>query len=144
MNRFVAVGWAVGLGLLGASFSVPVQAKEGLLTIRVCNRSADDALVALSYVPPGENRFLNEGWFRVEPGECKNLAKTDNANFYAYADVDGTDRYWGGSHDLCVEYPGPYEFYSTGSDYCEADQDVKGFVPMTAKEPGTYTWNLDP
>lgn len=114
------------------------------VTIRVCNRTSDTALVALSYIKVGESRFVNAGWWRIAPGACDDLVDTDNAHFYAYADVDGEDRYWGGSHNLCVEYPGPYEFYSGSGDYCDSDQEVRGFVTMTATETGTYTWNLDP
>ena len=124
---------------------VRAQAASGAtVTIRVCNRSNDPALVAISYIKVGESRFINEGWFRVNAGACKDLAETGNAHFYAYADVVDKDRHWGGSHDLCVEYPGPYEFYTSASDTCRSGQETRGFVPMEATDTGTYTWNLDP
>lgn len=144
MNRFLAAGGMLALGLLAAATAQPAQAEEGLLKLRVCNRSSDAALVAISYVPVGSSKFRNEGWFRVNPGECKQLAETDNATWYGYADVVGKDRHWGGNWDLCVQYPGPYDFWSTGSEYCESWQEVRGFVVMTAKEGGDFTWNLDP
>lgn len=117
---------------------------DGMLDIQVCNRSGQSASVALSFIEPGDTRFINRGWFSVRPGECKVLGQTDNATFYAYADVDDTDRAWQGNHSLCVEYPGPYTFYTSESDYCDDDQVTRDFIVMTATETGTYTWNLDP
>lgn len=153
-------GLAIAMALLFALPSAAPQAQDvrkslkgaaaqparsaATVTIRVCNRTSDTALVALSYIKVGESRFVNAGWYRVEPGDCDDLAETDNAHFYAYADVDGEDRFWGGNHDLCVEYPGPYEFYTSTNDTCDSDQEVRAFVTMTATEAGTYTWNLDP
>jgi uncharacterized membrane protein len=144
MNRGFFAVLAFVLGLAAAFAPTPVLAKEGLIKIRVCNNSNDVALVAISYIPVGESRFYNRGWFPYEPGECAILVGTDNATFYGYADADGTDRYWGGDHSLCVEYPGPYNFYTGTSGYCETWQDVREFVVMKAKEPGVFTWNLNP
>ena len=112
--------------------------------LKVCNDSGRAATVAVSYVPVGENRFLNRGWFGVSNGACIDLVSTDNANFYFYADaMDGSGRHWGGDHTLCVEYPGPYTFYSEG-DECEGWQELRGFVPFHAEEAGSWTWALDP
>jgi len=114
------------------------------IQLRVCNRSGDDALVAVSYIPVGESRFVNRGWFPVGAGECGDIAQTNNSNFYFYADVVDQDSHWGGSHSLCVEYPGPYDFYTAGSDYCDSGQETRDFVSASRQEPGTFTWDLDP
>ena len=126
-------------GSRGASANRP-----GSIQLRVCNRSGQNAMVAVSYIPVGEDRFYNRGWFRIGAGDCNDLVETGNSNFYFYADVEGTNRYWGGNHQLCVEYPGPYNFYSTSSQYCESHQETRGFQPASMDEPGTFTWNLDP
>lgn len=132
-------------GNRGAAPAAPAaRGSQGLLKIQVCNRSRDGASVALSFIEPGDEQFINRGWFSVRAGECKVLGETDNATFYGYADVDGTDRFWGGNHSLCVEYPGPYTFYTSRDGYCTSSQDVRDFVVLTATEPGTFTWNLDP
>ncbi|MDY0021949.1 DUF1036 domain-containing protein [Arenimonas caeni] len=114
------------------------------IQLKVCNRSSHDALVAVSYIPVGEKRFYNRGWFRVDAGDCNNIVETINSNFYFYADADGSDLYWGGSHTLCVEYPGPYNFYSTNANTCGSGQETRGFQPASMDEYGTFTWNLDP
>jgi uncharacterized membrane protein len=122
--------------------SAPASATVDL---RVCNESGRPASVAVSYVEVGTGRFVNRGWYEVANGACSSLVSTDNANFYMYADaMDGSGRSWSGGHTLCVQYPGPYTFYSTGAEYCEPGQEVRNFVPMTAEETGEYTWTLNP
>lgn len=123
------------------------QGKSGGATvdIQVCNESGRNASVAVSYVEVGSGQFINRGWYEVYNGNCTSIVSTDNANFYMYADAtDGSGRSWSGHHALCVEYPGPYTFWSTGGEYCDDHQEVKNFVPMTADHVGVYTWTLDP
>ncbi len=115
------------------------------IDIQVCNESGRPAKVGVSYVEVGTRQFINRGWYDVANGACAALVSTDNANFYMYGDAtDGSGRSWSGGHALCVEYPGPYTFYSTGAEYCEAHQELRNFVPMTAAETGVYTWTLNP
>lgn len=114
------------------------------IDLRVCNNSGRDATVAVSYIQPGESQFINRGWYDVANGACEELVTTDNANFYFYADAtDGSGRRWSGSHDLCVEYPGPYTYYTAGS-YCEPGQELRAFTAFRADEPGSWTWTLNP
>ena len=78
-------------------------------------------------------------------GACSFIVSTDNANFYMYGDtLDGSGRTWSGNHALCVQYPGPYTFWSDGSETCPAGYEIKNFVPMHADETGPYTWTLEP
>jgi uncharacterized membrane protein len=115
------------------------------IKLQVCNESGRKATVAVSYMPVGEDRFINRGWFEVEAGACNLIAETGNANFYFYGDtLDGSGRAWQGSHSLCVEYPGPYTFYSTSSTVCSEGQVTRNFVTMSRTEPGTFTWTLSP
>ena len=119
-------------------------AGSGQVDIRVCNKSGRKVTVGLSFIEPGDDRFINRGWFVVNAGRCEVLGSTDNATFYAYAHAeDGSGLVWKGNHALCVEFPGPYTFY-TGDEYCDANQETREFIVLTASEPGTYTWNLDP
>ena len=154
MKAFIAAAAAASLAVLtpaGVSAQIKVEetryAKGRPVTvdIQVCNRSGRDATVAVSYVEVGSGQFVNRGWYDVLNGACAQLVSTDNANFYVYADAtDGSGRTWQGDHALCVQYPGPYTFWSTGSSACEQGQEMRNFVPIHADEPGPYTWNLDP
>ena len=147
-STFVAALVVASLAL--ASNSAIAQVKQNKPTtatvdIRVCNESGRNATVAISYVEIGTGQFINRGWYEVANGSCTSLVSTDNANFYMYGDtLDGSGRSWSGNHPLCVQYPGPYTFWSDGGDTCPVGYEIKNFVPMTAAEVGAYTWTLQP
>ncbi len=129
----------------GSTTAVAAAPTSATVNLRVCNNSGRSATVAVSYVEVGSSQFVNRGWYDVANGACTELVNTDNANFYFYADAtDGSGRRWQGNHNLCVEYPGPYTFYSTGDTECASWQELRGFVPFHADEPGPWTWTLDP
>jgi uncharacterized membrane protein len=141
---------AVAAGLIAlAPAPATAQTSSGVASatvdIQVCNRSGRNATVAISYVEVGSGQFMNRGWYEVYNGACVDLVSTDNANFYMYGDTtDGSGRTWSGDHPLCVQYPGPYSFWSDGSETCPIGYEVKNFVPMHANEAGPYVWTLNP
>jgi len=145
--------WALAaMALALAAAPAPAFAQKGpasgggdQIVIRVCNNTNDNARVAVSYQPVGSNQFLNEGWFGVNAHACQDIATTSNAYFYGYAEVEGDgERYWNGDFPLCVQYPGPYEFWSVGHTSCDSRQVLQYFVQMHADTWGSYTWSLDP
>lgn len=146
----IAVSLVAGSPGLAAAQSkpgmaTPAPAQSSTVDLRVCNESGRNGTVAVSYVEVGSGRFINRGWFAVDNGACIELASTDNSNFYMYGDtVDGSGRTWSGDHALCVQYPGPYSFWSDGSDTCPAGYEIRNFVAMQADETGPYTWTLEP
>lgn len=152
IHLILAAAMAVSAPSMASAQSKPGQVyKPGesggrpTVDLKVCNRSGRPATVAVSYVQVGESRFMNRGWYDVADGACRDLVTTDNENFYFYADAtDGSGRNWQGSHGLCVEYPGPYTFYSTGSSSCGSGQELRNFSAFRADEPGNWTWTLNP
>ena len=148
-SRLVVAAIAASLAATAPGFA-SAQVKQNKPTsatvdVQVCNESGRNATVAISYVEPGTGQFRNRGWFAVANGACESIVSTDNANFYMYGDAaDGSGRSWSGNHTLCVQYPGPYDFWSDGGDTCPYGYETRDFVPMTATETGTYTWTLNP
>lgn len=146
----LAMSFAAGAPDLAAAQSKPgmtppAPARPATVDIRVCNESGRNGSVAISYVEVGTGRFINRGWYEVANGVCTELVSTDNANFYLYGDTtDGSGRSWSGNHALCVQYPGPYTFWSDGSQTCPAGYETRDFVVMRADDVGTYTWTLEP
>ncbi|HYC68025.1 DUF1036 domain-containing protein [Brevundimonas sp.] len=123
----------------------PNKSTSATVDIQVCNESGRNGTVAISYVEVGSGQFINRGWFEVANGTCQAIVSTDNANFYMYGDtLDGSGRTWSGNHPLCVQYPGPYTFWSDGSDSCPVDYEIRNFVAMHADDVGAYTWTLNP
>jgi uncharacterized membrane protein len=148
ISRFLAalaVCAAVGLGLAPTAHAQKGGGGGAYVTIQVCNNSANPANVAISYQPINQANFYNEGWYTIAPRACRELAQTTNGYFYGYAEVvnDGA-RYWSGDHPLCVQYPGPFAFWSSGSTQCARGQEVRQFVTMHTENWGVYTWSLDP
>lgn len=138
-----APGLAIAQSKPGMAPAAP--ARPATVDIRVCNESGRNASVAISYVEVGSGRFINRGWYVVNNGQCTAIVSTDNANFYMYGDaIDGSGRSWSGNHALCVQYPGPYTFWSDGSNTCPSGYETRNFVVLRAEDVGTYTWTLDP
>ncbi len=148
MRKILTIAAASAMALsMGVA---PAYAQKGgggganVITLQVCNNTNQTAQVAISYKPVGSNTFINEGWYNVEPRTCRNLAETTNSYIYGYAEVQGSDtEVWEGSHPRCVQYPGPYEFYDSGSTYCETYQEVRNFETLYAENWGVFTWTLD-
>jgi uncharacterized membrane protein len=146
-----AVAVSVIVGAPGAAFAQlkpgmapPAPAPSATVDIRVCNESGRNASAAISYVEVGTGRFINRGWYLVDNGACTEIVSTDNSNFYMYADAtDGSGLSWSGNHSLCVQYPGPYTFWSGGTT-CAEGQETRNFVVMHAENTGPYTWTLEP
>lgn len=147
-----AIVASLAAGALPGAAAAQAKPKPGMapppsatVDIRVCNRSGRNGTVAISYVEIGTGRFINRGWYVVNDGACTDLVSTDNANFYMHGETtDGSGRVWSGNHALCVQHPGPYTFWSDGSDTCPSGYETRDFVVLHAEETGTYTWNLDP
>jgi uncharacterized membrane protein len=130
--------------LAAAAMVSPAQAR-GTVTLRVCNRTNDTVLVASSFIPIGGSDWRNKGWTRVRAGGCEDIFRTDNRTFYARAEVKGdSEQYWGADIKQCVEYPGPYDFF-TGSDETTCPEgEPAEFTTFHSDGRPVYVWNLDP
>jgi len=138
----IAVLCLVGLGTI--TLATPAEARSRI-TLRVCNRTSDVVLVASSYIPVGCSDWRNKGWTRVRAGGCDDIFTTDNRTFYARAEVKGdSDQYWGSDIKQCVEYPGPYDFYTGSDDTTCPEGEPAEFTTFHSDGRSVYVWNLDP
>ena len=148
LRGFVLAAAGLVLAMGGPAPAVaqkPGETGSGEILFRVCNNTNNPTRVAVSYQPVGSGQFYNEGWYGVPSRSCQDIVRTGNAYIYGYAEVENDgSRYWAGDHPLCVQYPGPYAFWSTGSQYCAAGQELRNFVVMHVETFGEYTWTLDP
>lgn len=143
-KNFGATALAGAALFAAVAATTPAQARSAV-TLRVCNRTNDTVLVASSYIPIGGSDWRNKGWTRVRAGGCEDIFKTDNRTFYARAEVKGdSDQYWGADIKQCVEYPGPYDFF-TGSDETTCPEgEPAEFTTFHSDGRPVYVWNLDP
>ena len=134
------------IGLATTALVAPAQARSGnTITLRVCNRTDDIVLVASSYIPVGGSGWRNKGWTRVDGGACLDIFRTTNRTFYVRAEVKGdSDQYWGKDIKQCVEYPGPYDFYTGSNDTTCPEGEPAEFTTFHSDGRSVYVWNLDP
>jgi uncharacterized membrane protein len=146
-SRKFSLAVALGLaGLAAVSMSTPAQARGGnVVTMRACNHTDDTVLVASSFIPVGASDWRNKGWTRVGPGGCEDIFKTTNRTFYARAEVKGdSDQYWGSDIKQCVEYPGPYDFFTGSEDTTCPEGEPAEFTTFHSDGRSVYVWNLNP
>ena len=145
LSRTFALAAALGLGCLTAiAAATPAQARSTIV-MRACNHTDQTVMVAASFIPLGGADWRNKGWTPVSAGQCEDIFKTQNATFYARAEVKGDpDSYWGADIKQCVEYPGPYDFF-TGSDETTCPEgEPAEFTTFHSDGRPVYVWNLDP
>jgi len=132
------------VGVATVAVATPAEARSRV-TLRVCNHTDDPVLVATSYIPIGGSDWRNKGWTRVSAGSCQNVFETENRTFYARAEVKGdSDQYWGSDIKQCVEYPGPYDFYTGSNDTTCPEGEPADFTTFHSDGRSVYVWNLNP
>lgn len=141
-NNIAAVALA---GLLGLALLTPTEARAAAITLRACNNTRHTVLVASSYIPVGGSEWRNAGWTRVSAHSCTSIFRTSNRTFYARAEIRGdSSRYWGSGIKQCVEYPGPYSFYTGSEDTNCPEGEPQEFTTFHSDGRSVYIWNLDP
>jgi uncharacterized membrane protein len=144
-SKKFSVATALGLaGLAAVAMASPAQAAS-TITLRACNHTEQNVLVASSYIPIGGSDWRNKGWTRVKAGACEDIFKTTNRTFYARAEVKGdSEQYWGSDIKQCVEYPGPYDFYTGSNDTTCPEGEPAEFTTFHSDGRAVYVWNLNP
>src|SRR5262249_35603277 len=145
MQAVKAAGF-VALCVLG-TFLGAAEAGAQTFRFRVCNHSNVTASVAVShYVSPSDNRFVVEGWWSVDPGNCAWIGAFPLGGFYYYAEQRNSQRiYWPGTDiNLCVRHPGPWERVNTAGYNCRSDETLRGFhAEFNGSNVATFTWTLN-
>src|SRR3569832_1000804 len=143
-SKILGLAAAVGVAGFAALASTPASAASAI-TLRACNHSGGTVLVASSYIPIGGSDWRNKGWTRVNAGQCLDIFKTTNRTFYARAEVKGdSEQYWGSDIKQCVEYPGPYDFYTRSEDTTCPEGEPAEFTTFHSDGRPVYVWNLNP
>ena len=121
------------------------MAANTTVTLRACNHTAKTLLVASSFIPVRASDWRNKGWTTVGAHACVNIFETENHTFYVRAEVKGhSDQSWG--HDIaqCVEYPGPYDFFTKSSDTSCPEGEPAQFSTIHAGNGPVFVWDLNP
>ena len=140
-----AVALAIPLGQGSHDTGLVTPAASSTIQFEVCNKTNDEAVVAVHYIPVGGSHWYNEGWFTIPAQQCKNVIETDNSYLYARGEVSGDpDQFWAGDETHCVIYPGPFSFYESTGEYCDGGQETVEFqeIHFTGVHGGVFTWSL--
>jgi uncharacterized membrane protein len=138
-SRFL-IGAIIMTAIFGAGAT-----QASAVTLRACNHTKDAVLVAGSYIPPGGEKWRNKGWTRVNAGGCQNVFQTTNNTFYVRAEVKGdSSQFWGSDIMQCVEYPGPYDFYTGSDDTTCPEGEPQKFTTIHSDGRPVFVWNLNP
>jgi hypothetical protein len=114
------------------------------VTMRACNHTGNILMVAASFIPVGGTDWRNKGWTSVGAGQCLDIFETSNYTFYARAEVKGdSDTSWGTDIKQCVEYPGPYDFYTGSNDTSCPEGEPADFSTFKSDGNPVYVWNLN-
>jgi uncharacterized membrane protein len=140
-----ALKW--GLSVVCAAFGFFVvghsAAQEGTFTLRVCNNSTDQIMLAISHrIGVSDTRFVVKGWFKIEPG-CDEASGIPKGYFYFFAFVPGKEAYWGGDRpNTCVSGKGNFERIATPNDNCKEGELLVPFAEIEVTQD-IHTLNLD-
>jgi len=140
---------ALKLGLLavcvalGFVFVGPSQAQQGTFTLRVCNNTADQLLLAIIHrVAVNDRRFVVKGWFTLEQG-CNEAAGIPKGYFYFFAFAPGKDGFWGGERpNTCVSTRGNFERISASNYSCRDGEVLVPFAEVQVTQD-VHTINLN-
>jgi uncharacterized membrane protein len=116
LRTTVAVLALVGVSLLPSSAqaaNIPAQ------PIYAQNNTCHPIWVAARYAPPGSTTYINQGWWRVNPGQ-KVLIFYNNVQYIYFYAHDDHGLVWSGN-DACGKVGGEelHMFQmDTGTDYC--------------------------
>ena len=138
--------WAV---LVSATYAQGI-AGQPIYTLKVCNRSSHNVVVATNYIAVGDQhpegaRWTYHGWTHIPKGDCSDVLATQYNKYWARAEVEGDLlTYWGEDGNQCVEYSDSYTFYDDG----QQSNCTEG-VPATFKHfviegrAYHYEWDLN-
>ena len=117
-----AIGIALALGLAGPGAAQPQQ---NTFTMKVCNASGKDIILALAHrvsANPSETRFVVRGWVGLKQG-CGD-GELPRGWFYYFAVAADGSKFWGGETGLCVSFKGAFERIHSDNYACKADGEV--------------------
>ncbi len=150
----VLTGIATSTVVMGATF-LALSAFDGKAwaSLKFCNRTAEKVSVAIAYVQKDAegtttNQHLGvtvQGWWGVEPNQCKNVRNIHVGNHWTYFYAHNTSgSVWEGNARLCV----PSSSFTIGSqfrrpgDACEGSSRLVGFQRLdTQAKNFTMTLN---
>jgi hypothetical protein len=142
--------------LRAEGLDIAAKVEESFFSLDVCNRTKEDASVAISVRKAPDSDSLLRGWWPVGAGSCKTLGKFAKGKFYVTAIVPpgnglfgflkpGRLLGWNGSDVLigkCVDLSASFERPDKPSLDCPSGEKIIGFHEFDASG-SNYIWSFD-
>jgi len=111
MNRH-ALFFVAALVLTAATVALtpaPAQA-----SFRVCNEHNEKISTAVAYYSDEYGYAISEGWWLLDPGQCKTALSGDLKvkYIYVYAENSDSSSTWSGDYKVCVNPNDPFTLYN--------------------------------
>jgi uncharacterized membrane protein len=109
--RKYALFFAAALALTVAAALRPAPAQA---SFKVCNEYKDHISSAVAYYSSDYDYFISEGWWSLDPGQCKTAMAGDLKvkYVYVYAMNDNSSWEWSGDYKMCVNPDDPFTLYN--------------------------------
>jgi uncharacterized membrane protein len=126
------------LALTAALALKPAQAQA---SFKVCNQSDEHINTAVAYYDKQYDYFISEGWWGLDPGQCK-TAKSEDLKvryFYVYAENNSDSDHWSGTYKMCVDPDDPFTLYDA-QNKCKFV--YKNFREVDTGDYATFTYTF--
>jgi uncharacterized membrane protein len=121
--------------------------QAGFASFVTCNKSHEKIWVSHAYYDM-DNTWTSQGWWSMNPGECKTVygPNLSNTRHYLYAE-GATGKNWVGPYSFCTDSGNAFKFYNadhTGD--CAAKPYFCVWTPdkTTGVLPATFTFTFSP
>jgi uncharacterized membrane protein len=120
----------------------PTYDPGDLFSFEVCNRSSENASLAVAARLMPESDWTIEGWWTVNSGSCSTIGRFAKGKFYATAKaVNGLRGWFGTDSHQCVEFPGPFKRNDHPGSACPSSRQIMGFHEFSTSDE-KYTWSI--
>ena len=123
MSRKILI-FMLGFSALAVATTAPGVARAEL---KFCNHTTEQVSLAIGYNSPDSNEWTSEGWWTIDPNQCKvplgGVLKS--RYYYYYADSDSGK--WDGDYIFCIQ---DKKFTIEGSKDCK----TRGYSPEGFRE----------
>ncbi len=121
MRKSLTLAFALAAMMIGVG--LPSAAKAEL---KFCNQTSAKVDVAVGYHTSGDE-WVSEGWWGIDPGQCKSPIKESLQGRYYYYYADSSNLTWDGDYVFCTS---DQEFTIKGDKDCKS----RGYKPEGFRE----------
>ncbi len=113
-----------GLAVLTVGMALPTAARAEL---KFCNHTKEQVALAVGFSSPDSKQWTSEGWWTIDPNDCKvPIGGVLKARYYYYYADSGSNK-WDGDYIFCTK---DEKFTIEGDKDCKS----RGYVPEGFRE----------